>query len=101
VSARLSVDPELLRAYGVAAASHAADLQSVAGRLAALGPDAAQLGPVGARFVAALARAADGEAGTVTRLGDLLGAAHHAAGATAQAYRDADTGAGARLIGGT
>lgn len=98
--ARLSADTEFIRAYGSASSGHAADLMAVVARLTALDTDsAALLGPVGARFQAALARAIDREAGTITDLGSAVAAAHPAASATAQAYEGADAAAGARLAG--
>ncbi|WP_234897672.1 type VII secretion target [Mycolicibacterium vanbaalenii] len=96
----MSADTEFIRAYGSASAGHAADLQAVVARLTALDAGAAAgLGPVGARFQAALARAIDREAGTITDLGTAVAAAHPVAQATAQAYESADDAAGARLAG--
>lgn len=95
--ARLSADTDLIRAFGSASSGHAADLQAVAARLATLGP--ATLGPVGARFQAALTRAAAAAAHRVTELSDSLDATGHAACRAAQGYANTDTDAGVRIIG--
>lgn len=100
--ARLSADPDVIRAYGSASAGHAADLQAVAARLTALGSTAAStstFGPVGARFQAALVRASETQAGCVTELGGRVAAAHPAAVSTARAYEGADAAAGNRITG--
>ncbi|MDZ4235084.1 MAG: ESX-1 secretion-associated protein, partial [Dietzia sp.] len=70
----MSADTDLIRAYGSAAAGRAGDLDAVAGRLTAV--SAPTFGPVGARFQAALTRAAEREAGVVAGLGGSLTAAH-------------------------
>ncbi|GJF08690.1 hypothetical protein NGTWS0302_29830 [Mycolicibacterium cyprinidarum] len=95
--ARLSADTDLIRAYGSASSGHAADLQAVASRLSTV--SASMLGPVGARFDAALTRAAEIEAHRVTELGAAVAAAHPAAWSAAHAYEGADTDAGTRLTG--
>ena len=77
--ARLSADTDLLRAYGSASSAHAADLQTAAARLTALSAPASMFGPVGARFLAALTRAVEGEARAVTDLRDSLAAARQKA----------------------
>ncbi len=98
--ARLSADTDLIRAYGSASSGHAAELRAAAARLTALGAEpVATFGPVGARFQAALARAAGREARSVTDLSGSIAAAHPAASGTAQAYDGADADAGARLTG--
>lgn len=97
--ARLSADTDLLRAYGSASSAHAADLQTAAARLSALSAPASMFGPVGARFLAALTRAVEGEARAVTDLRDSLAAARLAAHASAQSYESADVSAGTRLTG--
>ena len=98
--ARLSADTESIRAYGSASSGHAADLMAAAARLTAVDAgSAALLGPVGARFQAALARAIDREAGTITDLGSAVAAADPAARSTAQVYEGADAAAGARFAG--
>ncbi len=93
MSARLSVDTDLVRSYGSAASAHAADLHEAAGRLAAVPPGSAAFGPVGARFLAALARAATDESQVVAALSGALTAAQAAAAGSAQAYDGADAGA--------
>lgn len=95
--AHLSADTDLIRAYGSASSGHAADLQTAAARLSAV--DASMLGPVGARFRAALTRAAEHEARAVTALGGALTSARVAARDTAHAYEGADAAAGTRLTG--
>lgn len=98
--ARLSADTEFIRAYGSASSGHAADLQAVVARLTALDAGAAAgLGPVGARFQAALTRAISREAGTITDLGGAVAAAHPAARETARIYQAADAAARDRLTG--
>ncbi|MCH9668346.1 MAG: ESX-1 secretion-associated protein [Actinomycetia bacterium] len=102
--ARLSADTDLIRAYGSASAGHAADLQSLAARLTALGTESAStsssmFGPVGARFDAALIRAAEREARRVTELSVSLAGARLAAWSAAQAYVSTDEDAGNRITG--
>ena len=98
--ARLSADTEFIRAYGSALSGHAADLTAAAARLTAVDAgSAALLGPVGARFQAALARAIDREAGTITDLGSAVAAADPADRSTTQVYESTDVAAGARLTG--
>ena len=98
--ARLTADTDLIRAYGSASSAHAGALQAAAARLTALGAEpAATFGPVGARFQAALARAADREARSLTSLSGSVAAARPAASGTAQAYEGADSDAGIRLTG--
>ncbi len=102
--ARLSADTDLIRAYGSASSGHAADLQAVAARLAALGAESASIstsmfGPVGARFEAALIRAAEREARRVAELSTSLAAARPAAWSVAQAYESTDDDAGNRITG--
>ncbi|MGB0876686.1 MAG: ESX-1 secretion-associated protein [Mycobacterium sp.] len=96
----MSADTDLIRAFGSAAAGQVADLQAVAVRLSALsGPSTSMFGPVGARFGAALSRAADIEARRITELGASIAAARPAAHGAAQAYEGADADAGTRLTG--
>lgn len=102
--ARLSADTDLIRACGSASAGHAADLQAVAARWTALGTESASastsmLGPVGARFEAALVRAAEREARRVTELSASLSGARDAAWSAAQAYTSTDEDAGNRITG--
>jgi hypothetical protein len=94
-------DTDAIRALGSANSAHAADLAAVASTLSSL-PDpttAAMLGPVGGRFVAALADAAAGEARAVAALSDSVSAACTTAQASAACYDDADQRA-CGLIGG-
>ncbi|WP_238994665.1 type VII secretion target [Mycolicibacterium chubuense] len=96
----MSVDTDLVRAYGAASSGHADGLRAAAARLTEVGGAAAPMfGPVGARFLAALTRAAEGEAHTVTGLGGALTAGRDAAAASATSYDVADTGAGHRVTG--
>lgn len=99
--ARLSADTELIRAYGSAFSVQAADLRAVAARLTAQDTvSAAAFGPVGARFQAALARAAEGEAHRVAELSASAAAARTSAASVARAYTGADAEAGNRVTGG-
>ncbi|MCV7154601.1 type VII secretion target [Mycolicibacterium pyrenivorans] len=98
--ARLSADTDAIRAYGSASSAHAADLEAAAARLSAVGTVPASIfGPVGAAFQAALARATEREARTVSDLSSALAAANPAAAIAAHAYEGADADAGSRLIG--
>jgi len=85
-------DPDAIRAFGAANSAQAADLAAVAATLSSI-PDAAacaMLGPVGARFAAALADATTDASRAATALGDRLTAGHVTAYASAAAYEDAD-----------
>src|SRR6476620_3153098 len=85
-------DTDAIRAFGAASSAQAADLAAVAAALSFM-PDAAacaMLGPVGARFVAALADATTEAARAATALGDRLAAGHVTAYASAAAYENAD-----------
>ena len=95
--ARLSVDTDTVRGYGCAASGHAATLHDAASRLTAAADGAAAFGPVGARFLTALGRAAGDDAATGTTLGGTLAAAREAALRSAQAYDGADTRAATRI----
>ncbi|WP_260762405.1 type VII secretion target [Mycobacterium sp. SMC-4] len=96
----MSVDTDTVRRYGTAASSQAADLHAVAQRLGTVGSgSAAAFGPVGARFLAALTRAAVSEAHAITALGGSLSVACDAAHATARAYQSTDFEAGVRVAG--
>lgn len=99
--APLSVDTASIRDYGAACAANAADLDTVAARLtAATGGAAPLFGPVGARFLAALARAAQDQAVLLSRVSRSLGVGSTAASDTAHAYADSDAAAAGRLAGG-
>jgi hypothetical protein len=85
-------DTDAIRALGSASSTQAADLAAIAATLLSL-PNpalASTLGPVGARFLAALADATAREAQAVTALSDSVAAACPTAHATATAYGDAD-----------
>jgi hypothetical protein len=85
-------DTDAIRALGSASSAQAADLAAVALTLSSL-PDpalASTFGPVGARFLAALADATAREARAVTALSDSVAAACPTAYATATAYGNAD-----------
>jgi hypothetical protein len=85
-------DTDAIRDLGSATSTQAADLAAVALTLSSL-PDptlASTFGPVGARFLAALADATAREAQAVTALSDSVAAACPTAFATATAYGDAD-----------
>lgn len=88
-----------IHAFGVAQTRHAADLAAVTARLTAahggLSPDA--LGPVGARFLAALIEALTQEARRVAALGERFAAAATTAQSNADAYGGAERRAGQML----
>jgi hypothetical protein len=94
-------DPDAIRALGAANSAVAADLATVAATLSSM-PDRAagvMLGPVGRRFLAALADATVEASNAVAALGDRVAAGCHTAQASAGAYEEADTNGG-RLIAG-
>lgn len=95
--ARLSVDTHAVRAYGQTSDAHAALLHGAAAHLTGAASGAADYGPVGARFLAALHRAAEEDAGALTALGAALAGAHAAAGAVAQSYDAADADTARRI----
>ena len=95
--ARLSVDADSVRAYGAASSTRADDLRDAAARLSTLSSGSAVFGPVGARFLAALARAADDDARAVTALGGALTATREAAFGSARDYEGADAEAASRV----
>lgn len=96
--ARLSVDTGLLRDYGADCAVHAGDLDAAAARLRGLGPPP-MFGPVGARFVAALRRAVECEAGTLAGLSASVAGGAAAARGSAADYEVTDGDAAARITG--
>lgn len=98
MSARLTVDTDLVRGYGTSSSGQADDLHDVARTLSGLG-GGDMLGPVGARFLAALVHAAAGEAAAVAALSSALTGVHGAAHGAAGAYEDSDTSSGTRLTG--
>ena len=93
------VDTDAIRALGTACSNQASDLSAAAAALKDLpGPDAiAALGPVGARFVAALDDAATAHARAITALSADVASAHPVSAAVADAYADADQ-RGSRLL---
>jgi hypothetical protein len=90
-------DTDAVRGLGAANSAHAADLASVAALLSSM--PHGTLGPVGARFVAALAQATAEAACAVTALADRLDAGGRTANVSAAAYENADEGAGIRVSG--
>jgi hypothetical protein len=94
-------DTDAIRRMGSANSTHAADLTDVATMLSSLpaAASASMLGPVGARFLAALAAAAADGSRAAAALGDRLAASSTTAHAAAIAYDEADHGAGVRITG--
>jgi hypothetical protein len=93
---RMFADTEAIRAFGAANSAQAADLAAVAATLASMpGPAAAALGPVGARFLAALAEATTEASRAVSALADRLATGFVTAHASAAAYENADDHTGA------
>jgi hypothetical protein len=94
-------DTSAIHALGAAQARHAADLAAVTARLSsasgALCTDA--LGPVGARFLAALAEAVAREAQVVAGLAERVAAAGATAHSNADAYGATEHRAGQSLTG--
>jgi hypothetical protein len=93
-------DTDAIRTFGTASSAQAADLAAAAATLSSVpGPAAASmLGPVGARFLAALADATTDVSGAVAALRDRVAAGCDTAHASAGAYEEADANGG-RLIG--
>ncbi len=85
-------DTDAIRAFGAANSAHAADLATVAAALSSMPGAAAgsMLGPVGTRFLAALADATTEASRAVTALGERLAAGCSTAHASAAAYENAD-----------
>jgi hypothetical protein len=94
-------DTDAIRALGSDNSAHAADLAAIATTLSSLPVEAAapMLGPVGARFLTALAEAAADGSRAVAAMSDRLSASSTTAHAAAIAYDDADHGAGTRIMG--
>ena len=92
-------DTDAIRTLGSANSAHAADLANVAATLSSLpvAAGASMFGPVGARFLTALAEAAADGSRAVAALSDRLSASGTTAHAAALAYDDADHGAGTRI----
>jgi hypothetical protein len=92
-------DTDAIRAFGAASSAQAADLAAVAATLSSMpGPAAgSMLGPVGSRFLAALADAAVEGARAVATLSDSMEAGHLTAYVSAAAYENADHQLGAAV----
>ncbi|HKP44940.1 hypothetical protein [Mycobacterium sp.] len=92
-------DTDAVRAFGAANSAHAADLSAIASTLSSLpiGAVATIMGPVAARFVAALADAASRESHAVAALRDSVSAAGTTARSSAAGYEAADQRVGASL----
>jgi Excreted virulence factor EspC, type VII ESX diderm len=89
-------DTDAIRSLGAANSEHVADLAAVAAALASP-PDANALGPVGTRFLAALADATADASRAVTALANRLAAGGHTARTSAAVYEDADERTGAQV----
>jgi hypothetical protein len=89
---RMFADTDAIRAFGAANSAHAADLSALVATLGSFPAASASsmLGPVGARFLAALADAATDASRAVAALSDRLEAGHLTARASAAAYENAD-----------
>ena len=87
-------DTEAIRTFGAASSAQAADLAAVASALSSL-PGTDAFGPVGARFLAALADAATETSRAVTALADRLATGGLTAHNSAAAYESADARTGA------
>ncbi len=85
-------DTDAIRAFGTANSAQAADLAAVAAVLSSMPGAAAgsMLGPVGTRFLSALADATTDASRAVAVLGERLAAGHRTAYASAAAYENAD-----------
>jgi hypothetical protein len=94
-------DTDAIRAFGAANSAQAADLDTVAATLSSMPGAAAasMLGPVGTRFLAALADATTDASRAVAVLGDRVAAGCDTARVSAGAYEEADAHGG-RLIAG-
>jgi hypothetical protein len=92
-------DTDAIRAFGAANSTQAADLAAVAAALSSMPGTAAGslLGPVGIRFLQALADATTDASRAVAALSDRLAAGNLTAHASAAAYDDADHQLGAAV----
>jgi len=92
-------DTDAIRAFGAANSAQAADLAAVATNLSSMPAAVAgsTLGPIGTRFLAALADATTDASRAVAALGDRLAAGQHGAHASAAAYENADHQLGAAI----
>ncbi|MBX7455954.1 ESX-1 secretion-associated protein [Mycolicibacterium sp. 3033] len=93
----LSVDTQAVRKYGRAADAHATALHTAAAQLTAAADGSSAYGPIGARFLAALARAAGDDATALAALGVSLASARTAAHTSALTYDAADADAATRI----
>jgi hypothetical protein len=92
-------DTDAIRAFGAANSAQVADLAAVAAALSSM-PDSAadsMLGPVGTRFLAALADAAARASNAVAALSDRLEFGYRTAHASSTAYENADQQLGAAV----
>lgn len=96
---RMFADTDAIRALGAAQSAHADDLTAIGAALSAMPGIAAgaTLGPIGSRFLAALADATTDASRAVLALADRLEAAHGTARSAATAYEDADHQLGAAV----
>ncbi len=92
-------DTDAIRALGSANSTHAADLAAIAAELSSLPVAASMFGPVGARFLSALAEAAADGSRAAAALSQRLAASTTTANAAAATYDDTDRGAGTRIAG--
>jgi hypothetical protein len=93
-------DTSAIHAFGVAQTRHAADLAAITARLASASECCSSaLGPVGARFLAALTEAVALEARLVAGLGERMAAAGTAAHSNAEAYGASERRVGQSLSG--
>jgi hypothetical protein len=92
-------DTDAIRAFGAANSAQAADLSALVTALTSLPASSASstLGPVGARFLGALADAATDASRAVAALSDRLGSGYFTARASATAYENADHRLGAAV----
>lgn len=94
---RMFVDIDAIRALGTANAAHADALADVAVMLSTLPTAPSALGAVGNHFISALAAAAAEGSRAVAALSGRLSTSTATAYAVAEAYDEADSGAGSRL----
>lgn len=91
-------DTEAIRALSHSDAAHSADLAAAAAALAAVpGAAAPSLGPVGARFLAALSDATAAESAAAAALSESVAAASTTARGSAAAYDEVQLRAAALL----
>lgn len=97
----MHADTDAIRALAAANSAHADELAAIASKLAAVPTTAAELaaefGPVGQPFIAALTEVVAHETRTVAALRDRATATGDAAHRTALAYDAADERAGVRV----